>query len=552
MSPSCTFLTPNCQSLNKCMNRKIEMKNIAEASFEIFDGRKLWTSQTAPQMHESVKLGTGDFTISVQASWNGCEAGSGDLLSQFDSKERRGFCLTLSSLAAACTSQTHTRKLVFGIDAGTDPNWVDVGNPGGQTVYPFALCEFRGQMHVGVFTNAGADSAAVYRFDEALGWVDCGFPGRGNAASAMVVLDNTLYVADSTYDARGTDLSMAMNMNMESDGRIYAFDGTKWRDCGRVSECLMVGCLVVLDGTLYATAFQQFTDAKSRPDCGLYRMVHVGKWEFCGNPGERVVPIIPWRGKLVAGGWNKGGIYCYDPVAKSWDSWGRPPFEETTQIYSFVQYKGELLAGTWRVAKVFAIEGPNKFRDIGTMGNELEVMAMAVFNGKLYGGTLPLGQIYRFEHDNCWSLIDRLDHTDTKYRRIWSMAVTGGHLYCGAVPSGHIYRLIAGDVVSSDEPLPKGWHHIVARRKDNRLSLHVDGRRVAEQSQVSSWLNDRALDLTTDAKLVIGGGPSGSWQGEISKVSIHLRALSEDEIAEAACHPPEMQQNLHDRTNHSR
>lgn len=509
----------------------MKMKDKPESQFEFLDGQTVWTSQTAPKIQEPVNLGTGDFTLCVRASWEGCEAGSGDLLSQFDSKERRGFCLTLSSLAAACTSQTHTRKLVFGIDAGTDPNWVDVGNPGGQTVYPFALCEFRGQMHAGVYTNAGDNRAAVYRFDDTSGWVDCGFPGRGNAASAMAVLDNTLYVAGASYDTKGTHLNGARNR--ESDGHVYAFDGGEWRDCGRVSECSMIGSLATLNGTLYATAFQQYTDAKSRPDCGLYRMVRPGEWEFCGNPGERIAPIIPWRGMLVAGGFNEGGIYAYNPVAKSWDSWGKPPFEGTSQIYSFVEYNGELLAGTWRVAKVFAIEGPNTFREIGSMGNELEVMAMAVFNGKLYGGTLPLAQIYRFEQENGWLLIDRLDHTDTEYRRIWSMAVTGGHLYCGAVPSGHIYRMTAGDVVSSDESLPEGWHHIVARRKDNRLSLYVDGRKVAEQSHVSSWLKDRALDLTTDAKLVIGGGPSGAWQGEISKVSIHLRALSEEEILKA-------------------
>ena len=402
------------------------MKDLATNQLEILDGHTLWTSQSTPKAYDSVYLGTSDFTISVHASWKGYESGSGDLLSQFDSKERRGFCLTLSSLAAACTSQTHTRKLTFGIDAGTDPNWGDLGNPGGETVYPFALCEFRGEMYVGVYTSGENNRGAVYRLDEALGWVNCKFPGLGNAASAMAVLENMLYVAGSTYDASGTHLSMATNM--EADGHVYAFDGVEWKDFGRVSECFMIGSLAILNGTLYATAFQQFTDVKSRPDCGLYRMVRPGEWEFCGNPGERVVPIIPWREKLVTGGWNDGGIYIYDPGAKSWESWGTPPFEGTQQIYSFVEYNGELLAGTWRTAKVFAIEGPSKFRDLGTMGNELEVMAMAVFNGKLYGGTLPLAQIYRFEAENGWSLIDRLDHTDTQYRRICSMSITGGHL----------------------------------------------------------------------------------------------------------------------------
>ena len=33
--------------------------------------------------------------------------------------------------------------------------------------------------------------------------------------------------------------------------------------------------------------------------------------------------------------------------------------------------------------------------DAGRLGAELEVMGMAVYNGKLYAGTLPLAQVYR-------------------------------------------------------------------------------------------------------------------------------------------------------------
>ena len=36
-------------------------------------------------------------------------------------------------------------------------------------------------------------------------------------------------------------------------------------------------------------------------------------------------------------------------------------------------------------------------RDIGRLGDELEVMGMLVHNGQLYGGTLPLGAVFPFE-----------------------------------------------------------------------------------------------------------------------------------------------------------
>ena len=51
--------------------------------------------------------------------------------------------------------------------------------------------------------------------------------------------------------------------------------------------------------------------------------------------------------------------------------------------------------GTWKEGKVFRYLGPNQWEDTGRLGNELEVMGLALFNGKLYGGTLPLAQVYR-------------------------------------------------------------------------------------------------------------------------------------------------------------
>ncbi len=481
---------------------------------------------TAP----SQTLGTGDFTLTLKARWTGDEAGSGDLLTQFDAKARRGFTLGISSLGAACAAQAHRLKLSFGIDSGTDPNWVDLGNPGGKTIFPFALCEFKGAMYVGTFVADGEESrGAVYRYDEAEGWVDCKCPCFGNAVAAMVVADDgILYVAASSYNPKGTHLDVVANR--KPDGRVLAYDGAHWADCGKVSDCALTGCMATLNGAIYATMIHQYTNVKSHPENGLYRMVRPGEWEFCGNPGERVIPIIARGGKLIAGGFDKGEIYAYDPETRTWESWGKPPFEETTQIYSFVEYKGELLAGTWRVAKVFAVEGPHRFRDLGTMGNELEVMPMALFNGKLYAGTLPLAQIYRFEDEEGWQLVDRLDHTHTEYRRVYAMAVSNGYLYCGTVPSGHVFRMTAGEMVSTESGFPSGWHQVTAVRRSNRLSLYLDGRKVAGQAEPPRWLANRALDLTSGAPLSIGDGPAGPWKGEISKVRIYPRALDEGEI----------------------
>ena len=62
---------------------------------------------------------------------------------------------------------------------------------------------------------------------------------------------------------------------------------------------------------------------------------------------------------------------------------------------------------------------------------------MAVYNGKLYAGTLPLGEVYRYDGDQKWTLTGQLDTTpNVKYRRVWSMAVCQGKLFAGTLPSG--------------------------------------------------------------------------------------------------------------------
>jgi hypothetical protein len=90
------------------------------------------------------------------------------------------------------------------------------------------------------------------------------------------------------------------------------------------------------------------------------------------------------------------------------------------------------------------------WRSIGRLGNELESMPLLFYNGKLFGGTLPLAEVYRFDGDESWTNVGRLDHTpDVKYRRAWSMAVFQGRLFCGTLPSGHVHSVEAGKTSAS-------------------------------------------------------------------------------------------------------
>jgi len=154
-------------------------------------------------------------------------------------------------------------------------------------------------------------------------------------------------------------------------------------------------------------------------------------------------------------------------------------------------------------------------------------MGMAVYNGKLYAGTLPFADVYRYDGGSTWTSTGRLDNTpDVTYRRAWSMAVFDGKLFCGVLPSGHVLSLEAGKSATYDRALSAGWHHLAAIKKDNRLRLYIDGKRVAQ----SSRFLPAAFNLTTKGPLKIGLGQHDFFNGKMKDVRIYRRALSRGEI----------------------
>ena len=156
-------------------------------------------------------------------------------------------------------------------------------------------------------------------------------------------------------------------------------------------------------------------------------------------------------------------------------------------------------------------------------------MGMAVYNGKLYAGTLPFADVYRYDGGQTWTTTGRLDHTpDVRYRRAWSMAVFDGKLFCGVLPSGHVLSLEAGKSVTYDRSLPAGWHHLTAVKDEKRLRLYVDGRKVSESGKFDA----EQFDLDTERPLSIGFGQHDYFNGKMKDVRLYNRALSRGEIKE--------------------
>ena len=469
-------------------------------------------------------MGRGDFTLSA---WVHTDASMddvpGDIISQYDPKQRRGFHLTLKNNAGVANSQANFRQLQFGIDNNRQTEWTDCGRPG-NTILAFALTVYDGNLYAGTCEPGEDESGHVYRYDGDSKWIDCGAPSSCNAVTAMAVHDGKLYAGVGKYRLRGSALEESKNTNL--GGRIYRYDGgTSWTDCGQLPQVEAVGALAVYRGKLYASSLY-------RP-AGFFRYDGGTNWTDCGTPGKRVEALGVYNGYMYATSYDGGLVFRYDGTR--WTDCGQlGPADQNTQTYSFAVYGGRLYVGTWRTGRVYRFEDVDRWTDVGRLGEELEVMGMLVHNGRLVAGTLPLAEVYSYEGDTTWQRLVQLDKTpEVRYRRAWTMAEFAGRLYCSTLPSGHVFSYEAGQSAMWDRAFPPGWHHVAAVKRGDRLQLFVDGKGVSE----SGPFDPQAYDLASDAPLRIGFGQNDYFHGRLSDVRCYDRALSREEIARLASRP---------------
>ena len=137
-------------------------------------------------------------------------------------------------------------------------------------------------------------------------------------------------------------------------------------------------------------------------------------------------------------------------------------------------------------------------------------------------------EVFRFDGKDRWASVGRVDLTpDVTYRRAWTMAEFQGRLFVGTLPSGRVLSIAAGANVTHDRSLPSGWHHVTAQRAGRELKLFVDGKRVA----TSAAFEPSQFDLSSDAPLRIGFGPTDSFHGRLRDVKLWNRQLSAEEVA---------------------
>jgi hypothetical protein len=489
-------------------------------------------AQTWPEVNQPLiipaekapKLGTGDFSISAWARADAADRVPGDLVSQYDPQKRRGFHLTLKSNPGVTASQANWRHLQFGIDDDKPGAWRDCGRPG-KALFAFAMAVHEGALYAGTCEPDAGETGRVHRYEGGEKWSDCGSLDGSNSVTALAAFEGALFAGTGKYRVAGS--SLPESPNTTPGGRVFRYEGgTKWMDYGQLPDTEAVGGLVVFRGRLYASSLYK--------PAGLFRHEGGTRWtrlpdaigpdQKTGEMGpRRVVSLTVYDGFLYATSYDGGRVYRFD--GSSWTDCGQ--VGDNTQTYAFASYEGRLHVATWRSGRVFRFEEVGRWTDIGRLGEELEVMGMMVHNGRFIAGTLPLAQVHAYDGGGKWSLWQRLDHTpDVVYRRAWTMAEHAGEVFCGTLPSGKIWAARQGRQVSWDRSMPAGWHHIAAVKTSERLTLHVDGRQVAE----STGFDASAWDLDSEAPLRLGTGMNGPFNGQISDLRIHRRALDGDEI----------------------
>ena len=307
------------------------------------------------------------------------------------------------------------------------------------------------------------------------------------------------------------------------------------------------------------------------PGGQVYRVDADGQWTFCGHPGiedatpedtptaghntgkaDNATALTVYQGRLYATSLYREGAFVYDggttwtpigpdvrlmsftvyrdrlytlvnggPVLRyegnaEWTDCGCP--ETSTQTYSAVTFEGHLYVGTWPQGEVYRYDGNTTWTCLGRSGYEREIMAHGTLQRQSLYRLAPNGQCLADGRQSIHIPSVSGIRMSAPLRRVWSMAVYQGRLYAGTLPSGHVYSVEAGKVATWDHTFPEGWRHVAAVKQGGVLTLYVDGIPVA----TTDSFNPKRYDLTPNCPLLIGFGAHDYFKGagrDIRKLS---------------------------------
>lgn len=106
-------------------------------------------------------------------------------------------------------------------------------------------------------------------------------------------------------------------------------------------------------------------------------------------------------------------------------------------------------------------------------------------------------------------------------------------VFASTLPSGKVFSFSEGRQAAAGHSLSSAWHHVVAVKSGQRLTLYLDGERVSQSPDFEA----AGYDLTTNVPPRIGAGANGTFNGRLADVRIYRRTLNATEIAQLSTPP---------------
>ena len=267
--------------------------------------------------------------------------------------------------------------------------------------------------------------------DEPGEWTDHGRLGDAILIFCLAVHDGQLFAG--TCEA-----------GVDAAGRVFRFDGESWYDCSAPDQCNSVCSMAVFDGQLYIGTGKyrlrgsSLTESEN-PHLGgnVYRYVTDGEWKHCGGvpDAEAVNGMAVYKGNLYAGSmYAPAGFYRYDG-GTDWSDCGTPGGK---RVEALGVYNGHLYATGYDEGHVYRFDGES-WSDTGQVGEANQTYGFAVYGGELYVSEWPNARVYRLDGTD-WILAGRLGAE----LETMPLFVYNGNMYAGTLPTAEVYRFDGG------------------------------------------------------------------------------------------------------------
>jgi hypothetical protein len=280
---------------------------------------------------------------------------------------------------------------------------------------------------------------------------------------------------------RGINLSIVTNGGVTSTSQTnyrnlhFGIDAgsepSEWCDCGRPGDATLAFALAVVEGSLYAGTFE-----RDESGCGrLWRYDGGQSWTDLGNPVgcNAISSIASFDGALYCGTgrYNPDGsalgparnqmpggtVYRVSPDGE-WTYCGYPGAEGATpddvaipgfytgkadEIVALTVFNGRLYCGSYHRPGVFRYEGEKTWSSIGLTDGLL--MTLAVYRKSLFA-LLDGGSVFRYEGGSVWTDCGCPPGSEQTYGAV----ISHGAMYAGTWPEADVFRY----------DRPGDWHRV--------------------------------------------------------------------------------------------